>query len=474
MELTETQQSTLRTAQQELRDAEQSIVMARLSFARQLGFTFGGARDMYGVLGYADTITTAMYRARYERGGLASRIVDARPAATWRGEGDLYEDQKATTKTEFEKIWYQLNDIHKIWPVFQRTDKLAQIGEYAVLLIGAEGELNTELPKGKPEKLLYLQPFDDEDAKVETFEEDLTNVRWGRPKTYMLKRSSLSTNQRSQLSTAALSKPVHWTRVIHIPAEGFLDDEVYGPPCLQNVWNYLDDLEKTVGGGAEAFWHRANQGTHLDIDKDTAFANEQDFEAQVAALKKQADDYKNQLTRWIYSRGTTVKQLGSDTSDFKNPKDAIVSLIAGTKGIPQRILVGSEQGSLASDQDRDNWHDQIGDRRTSYAGPYIVRQTIDRLIQYAYMPKPKEYSTKWPDVKNMSQNERLDAAEKAAKLNDHGETVITADEIRERFLEMEPIDLSQLQAQSNPQDQQLQQLTAALRKGGTLSIAVRS
>src|ERR1019366_8703222 len=101
----------------------------------------------------------------------------------------------------------------------------------------------------------------------------------------------------------------------------------------------LDDLDKCTGGGAEAFWLRANAGLHLDIDKDMALPQAKDT---VAALKEQAEDYQNQQTRWLRTRGVTVSHLGSNVANFSGPADAILTQIAGTRKMPKRILTGSE------------------------------------------------------------------------------------------------------------------------------------
>ena len=89
-------------------------------------------------------------------------------------------------------------------------------------------------------------------------------------------------------------------------------------------------------------------------------------------------------------------------ANFSNPADAILTQIAGSKAIPKRILTGSEMGELASSQDRDNWKDQINGRQTGYAGPYIVRPLVDRLIKYGYLPTPKkgprEYEVRCPQI----------------------------------------------------------------------------
>lgn len=434
---------------EDLRTLEDSVLLQRLKFARMAGVSFGGLRDLYAVLGYDRAITLQQYRDRYARGGIAGRVVDAMPKAVWRGEGDIYEDEDPKSTTKFEQDWKDLNDRLNVWSTFQRAHILANLSSFSVILLGTSGELEQELEQGKPGQIFYLTPFgggvvdwrsqrgagagSDADVSVQTWETDIHNPRFGLPLTYQLRRTSFS--------APGLQRPVHWSRIIHIPAEGFIDDAVYGPPRLEAVWNYLDDLDKVVGGGAEAFWLRANAGVQFDIDKKmgTPGGGPVPTPDELAAMKQQADDYAHQLTRAIRTRGVNINQLGSDVANLKDPSDAILTLIAGTCGLPKRILTGSEMGQLASEQDRDNWNDQVRDVRTSYARPVIVRQFVERLITYGYLSKPKQWAPDWPDVGSMNQVEKLKAAESAVKLNDHGEIIITGSEIREKFLDLEPL-----------------------------------
>lgn len=457
--------------------AATDVFIERAQLMRQAGITFGGARDTYEILGYDRTITAQMFRDRYERGGIAGRVVDALPKAVWRGNGKIFEDEDPNKLTKFETEWDVLNKRIRLWPTFQRVHILARLSSFAVLLIGAPGKLSDELPKATSgsRNVLYLTAFCGgtgetqrgaagsvgADVTIQDYEENTANPRFGLPKTYQLKRTNFS--------SPSLQEPIHWTRVIHIPAPGFLDDAVFGPPALANVWNYLDDLEKVVGGGAEAFWLRANQGLHLNIDKELALPAAKD---QLDSLKEQAEAYSHQMKRWLRTRGVDAQVLGSDVADFKSPSDAILTLIAGTSGIPKRILTGSEMGQLASSQDRDNWADQISDDRTSYAEPMILRATVDRFIEYGYLPTPVQYESQWPEVDEMSEIEKLDAAEKAMKLNDHGETVITGAEVRETYLDLEPLDDTQVLQQDQVQ-QQAKQLEAALRRGGAIQLVLK-
>lgn len=443
----------------EFRAAAADVLLARTLFMRQAGITFGGARDTYAILGYDRQITVKQFRDRYARGGVAGRIVDAFPNACWRGTMELVEDEDPEKETPFEKAWADLDQRLQIQAKLLRVDKLSRLSTYAVLLIGAPGPLNEELPRGTPEQLLYLTPFlggggpggdsnartlaADADCTIALYNVDTKSPRFGLPETYQLKRTDISSPE--------LQVPIHWSRIIHV-AENVLENEVYGQPALERVWNLLDDLDKVTGGGAEAFWLRANQGLHLDIDKDMKLDDTKDT---IAKLKEQTDAYKHQIDRWIRTKGTTVSTLGSDVANFSNPADAILTQLAGATTMPKRILTGSEMGELASSQDRDNWKDQINGRQTSHCGPYIVRNLVNRLIAYGYMPTPTGgalvYEVVWPHIQTLTDQEKAEGAAKWASVNSTaGMTVFTDAEIRDHWYGLAPGDMTKEDKDTEP------------------------
>lgn len=436
-----------------------SVLMDRFRFFKQAGVTFGGRRDLYDILGYQRQLTFEDYRSRYYRDGIAKRIVEAYPMATWRGGVELFEDEDPKKDTAFEKAWKELEQKFGIWQKLQAVDILAGLSTYAVLLIGAPGETLAEpLPKGKPSDLLYFQQFSggggpsgdnarnlsqamNADCTIAEFDADAKSPRFGEPLFYQLKRTNLS--------SPMLQSKVHWTRVLHV-AEGCLEDNVYGTPTLENVWNLLDDLAKVTGGGAEAFWLRANAGLHLDVDKTmqlaaapaaaTATSPAAMTQAQIDKLKDDAEDYANQMTRMLRTRGVTVTQLGSDVANFGQSADAILKQIGGSKGIPTRILTGSEMGTLASEQDAANFDSQVQDRRTGYAGPCIVRRLVDRLIEFNYLPTPEQYEIGWPVEENMDEAGKATFAVTLATVNKtQGAVIFTDDEIRDMAFDLEPL-----------------------------------
>jgi hypothetical protein len=375
------------------------------------------------------------------------------PDACWRGETpfEIIEDEDPEHDTEFEQAWKAISLTHKVPTKLQRADKLSRLSTYSVILIGAPGQLEEELPKSATgdAALLFFKPYsggggpgDNAErqslgigarATIFEYDENPKSARFGDPLTYQI-----NFFQRRFVAGESPLPKVHWSRIIHVPADNALEDDVFGQPALERVWNLLADLRKVTGGGSEAFWLRANQGLHLDVDKDMSLP---DVQNTVAALKEQADAYKHQLDRWIRTRGVKVETLGSDVANFANPADAIITQIAGAKRVPKRILTGSEMGELASTQDRENFRDQINGRQAQHCAP-VVRQLVDRLVTYGYLPEPKkgllEYQVKWPKVEVQSETEKADGAMKWSQTKVGEDPVFTDPEIRDKWYGLPP------------------------------------
>lgn len=418
-----------------------SVLASRGVLANIAGITFNGARDYYQSLGYDRVLFPAHYRSRYNRDAVAARIVEAKPQSTWRGGGEVIEDSDPSTETDFEKAWSTLNDRLKLWSMFQRTDILSGIGRYGVLFLGGPGKIDTPLKKMKPEEFAYLAPYSEADAPIQTFEIDQTNARFGRPIFYSIARMTASSaiipppEITGSVADANFmgGRRVHYTRVLHV-ADNLLDSHVYGIPRLERCWNLLDDLMKVTGGGAEAYWRRADAGLQVDVDPDMEL--EPDDEV---ALDDTIDRYIHRLDRVVRTRGVKMNPLTSQVAGIKDPIDGIMSQLSAGTGIPQRILMGSERGQLASTQDDDNWTERIVDRRRDFASPMVVRPLVDFLISVGALPAPKQYSVGWPEIDNLDETQRAGVAIQWSEINKNmQEEVVTPDEIRDRLLGLPP------------------------------------
>lgn len=414
----------------------QNILVQRAQFAAQAGVTFDGGRDLYSALGYKRSLTPKDYRERYRRNGVAARIVEALPTSTWRHGGELIEDEDPNVITAFEQAWIDLNLRLRIWQKFKAADVLCGLGRYAVILIGAPGKFDQPLERVKPQDLRYLQPFGEEDVTITKYDAGDESERYGQPHEYTLKRQMIQ-GTTYQPPTTVQGRTVHWTRVLHV-ADGVLDDSVFGLCRMERGWNLLDDLEKVSGGGAEAFWRRADAGMQLKLDP--SFKADPKHPDELEKVKEQIDEYINGLRRVLTTRGVDINQLSSAVADFSSPVGAIFDQLAASYGIPKRILMGSERGELASSQDQDNYAERVSDRRNDFAAPQVVRQGVDRFIKIGVLPEPKTYDVRWPEIRNLDEVQKATVAGLWADINaKFGATVVTAAEIRDLVLGLEPL-----------------------------------
>jgi uncharacterized protein len=170
-------------------------------------------------------------------------------------------------------------------------------------------------------------------------------------------------------------------------------------------------------------------------------------ETELAAMQDQISEYIHNLRRVVQTRGTKMNLLSTTVAGFGPNAQAIIDLICGTKGIPQRVLLGSERGELASTQDRDNWGDRINEYRKMHADP-VTRILVDRFIEHGALPAPKgvdndsitprgkyKYVVSWPQVSALDSAKTAEVISKLAGANQQnaqagGGLLFTADELR--------------------------------------------
>lgn len=377
-----------------------SMVVARAELATKLGQQYGGSRDLYQALGYKLTLTWNDYWAQYSRQDIAKAIIDRPVKATWQGQLELIESEDAD-KTVFEQAWYDLNKKFKLRSLFSRVDRLTGIGHYGVLLLGLNDVKRREdfikpVSPGQ-RKLMYVKPFGEKSAKIDKYEDEPSNERYGMPKIYSIEVSDVA-------SGASSTVKVHYTRVLHI-LEDHLESEVLGIPKLEAVFNRLMDIEKLVGGDAEMFWKGARPGYQGMVDKDYTMT-----QTTKDDLKDQIDEFDHNLRRILVNEGVDLKALAQQIADPHNHFDIQLTCVSAVTGIPKRILSGSERGELASTQDTGEWKTYVQSRREDHAEPNIVRVFVDKLIELKILPEPEsgDYKVDWLDLFSISEKERVD------------------------------------------------------------------
>ena len=381
-----------------------SSLLSRRELAQKLGGQqFEGQRDLYAVLGYQRDLTFDDFQVAYDREDIAARIVDAKPESTWRRRPVVSNDSDPDSFTEFETAWAKLVHKRRVFHYLERADKLAGIGEYGILLIGTgdvRATKDMERPMAKLRRgvddVLYLTPFNQKSAEIGELDMDPRSERFGLPLYYNI--SVAGADNIGSLSNEVVK--THWTRVIHI-AEGLQENDYIGTPRLRPVINRLHDVQKIAGGSAEVFWQVAKRIMVLSAKEGFTAVDTDD------SLTQMMDELIHGLRRVIDIQGYDIKML--ENSDVK-PDEAFrvaLALISSATGIPQRILLGSEQGKMASTQDEVNWNGRIADRQINHAEPMVLRPFIDRMILFGGLPRPEnDYIITWPSLFELSDKEK--------------------------------------------------------------------
>lgn len=354
---------------------------------------FGGRRNVWLQLGYPQTgdIPFETYLTYYLRQDIAKRIVDAPAQATWRNPPTVQDDDGP--EGPFAHAFARFARDLDLWARLAMADRRARIGRYGIIVMEAAGSPDTPLRAGP---IIGIKSYTEGQAQIESLINNPRDRNHGRPEFY-------------QVISGDATVRVHHSRVIHI-AEDAVTDDIYGTPALQPVLNRLIDREKAIGGGAESVWRTFDRGLHFDFDIDSD-ARESDFEA----LESQALNYNHGFARILITKGVKATTLGSSSANPKPLIDVIDSTIAGAKGIPQRILFGSERGNLASTQDERNWNAQIKERQITFAEPSILRPLITKALSLrgatwfgGTIPKPNGMvRVIWPDLSELSDQEKL-------------------------------------------------------------------
>lgn len=383
-----------------------SQIANRARLAARLGQQYDGDRDLYQALGYKKVLEYADFEAQYSRQDIAKAIIDRPVKATWRGKLKI-EESDVEEDTNFEQAWNALDKKLKLISIFSRVDRLAGIGRYAVLFLGlddakTEGDFEKPVTVGT-RKLLYIKPYDEGSVEILTFDTNAKSERFGLPLIYGVKMT-MEDGKTSQ------DFRVHYSRIVHI-VDDVLDSEIYGIPSLEPVFNRLQDLEKIVGGDGEMFWRGARPGYQGVTDPDFQVTPESKADA-----KDQIDEFEHNLRRIIISEGYELKALAQEISDPKSHVDVQLQMISAEKGIPKRILVGSERGELASSQDSDEWKEYVQTRREEHAEPHIIQPFIDVCLKYKILPTPQsgDYSILWKDLFTKSEKEKTEIGKNRA------------------------------------------------------------
>ena len=393
------------------------------------GFSTGnGRRDIELACGYIKDLTYNDYFDVWDRMDVAARVVAVYPDYTWIQNPDVYEDERESVSTKFEKDWIQHVRENRPFAELHKLDVLAGIGKFGLLVMGINDGKRLDTPLMpfeatalRKRSISYYRAYTEGEVKIMEWDDDLFSPRYGKPVMYeitpnagaesMTYRVTPINEKTSKLSENPTVKPfkVHYSRCIHF-ADNALCGDTFGIERLKRVYNRLSDIIKIVGGSAEMFWQGAFSGISFEMDPEAEISDDDKQKMRV-----DIDNYVNQMQRTLLLQGVKANPLSPTITGPMDHLDAQLTLISIASSIPKRILTGSEMGKLASTQDSENWGLQVQTRRTNIAGPYLLENYTRFCITNGIVRSPKTglygFSTEWPELSVMTKEQKADAAE---------------------------------------------------------------
>jgi hypothetical protein len=365
---------------------------------------FDRRRDLDAECGYPHVITPGEYRKMFDREGVATRVVSLYPDECWAIDPSIYETEDEKNTTPFEaKLAELFSSELDILSNMYLVDVTSGINRYGALFLGMNDltggrTLQDPLPgideDGRPLSdtppkgldILFLRPFDEDQAQIATLNGNLSSRRYGQPLFYNMTFGDSaimeSTGQFSASALTSVQHRVHWSRVIHV-AEHRQTSQIFAVPRMQPVFNRLRDVRKILGGSAEMFWKGGFPGYAFELDPTLMAAG---IKLDKEATRKEFQAYSDGLQRYIALVGMQAKSLAPQVASPEHTLLAQFQAIALALGVPLRIFMGSEQAQLASGQDVRTWNRRLMRRLNRYLTPRLIRPFIDRLISAGRTP----------------------------------------------------------------------------------------
>jgi hypothetical protein len=382
-----------------------SMALDRPEIARSLGLSYNTLRDLYKSLGWSRTLTHERdYYPRYRRDPVAKAVIDAPVRACWRPNPTIKD--AGEDDTEFEKQIDELFKKRRAFHYMSRVQRLASLGEYAVMLMGFNDRaagVTLEGPLGKAKDLLYLQVYSEENADIKTLQTDPQKERYGLPEIYEIRMRNIG---EGSLTGQTTKVPVHHSRVVHV-ADDLLESDTHGTPGLEAIFNMLVSLELVAGCSSEFFYRGAFMGLAAIAHEGAKFGPQSG-----EALKEEMQKYQMDLQRILTIKGADLMQLKPLMASPKEYVEVYKDLIAAAKRFPKRILFGSERGELASNQDKMEWGERIGEIREEHCEPVILTPVVDAVIETGVVTAPGEdgWEAEWKPVHTPTDKELAERA----------------------------------------------------------------
>jgi len=375
------------------------------------GVSPDGKRNFNVLFGYGEFLSYADYLGMYKRGGIANVVVGKVAKSCWRDMPKIKVNDKAILEEQLLKLKKA-----KFFKAFERADILNRIGNFSVMLIGIPDGLDLNLPVGSAKKdsfsSMYFNVYSYDGIEIAKTDTDPASPRFGLPVLYQLQSIDIDGSRRKQVQI--VSHIVHYTRIVHL-AEGALDSTIEGTSALEAPWNALTDKEKTRGSSAEAYFRNSRQKLALEVSEGKKASTDPDVKAK---LKENVENFQNGWEDVLRLDNMKANMLNPSMASPRDPFDICVEEVAGTTGIPVRILTTKAGGTVTGSEDKATWNALVKDRQDQECTTYLL-DALAIMDEAGILDLPEESEVVWPVQSSLSETEASESAKnKAAAFKD--------------------------------------------------------
>ena len=368
--------------------------------------------------GYKDTLEFEDHYQMYRRFGIAKAGIKMPVNMCWKTypvimQGEEGDGDKRTDPTSWESVIKKIFRKNELMRKLKRVDEFQRVGHYGAFVVQVRGSVeeamwSKPLRRIRDDQIVKFIPLFEVQLRPTEWDNNDQSERYGQPTLYQFQESELndSVTQDNRLRSVT----VHHSRVI-IFAEGADDDSIYGVPANESGFNDLITMEKIIGAGGEGFWKSAKMPTvYTNTSKDAPAPSPEEVDAMDEAIK----DFVEGLDSHLMTGGLDPKVLSVAMAD---PKEhfaiALQSYSAGIE-VAAKLLVGSQEGKLASEEDARFTMSAMQSRREDW-GTIMVSSSVDWLITHGVI-QSSEYYVEWDDLLAPSDKDKIELGTQLSKI----------------------------------------------------------
>lgn len=419
---------------------EDSSTISRLFSRRKRNNTISQFNE---VLGYPDSINFEACLDMFKKSGIAQRIITSFTDEVWGNPPMIKSVENDSSSHLFAEDYREFSRRVNLEQVFRQAEILAKIGRFSVIYLGIESGEDTQSPVDSIDSfddIAYIKAFGEDAVTVEALNSDPTSPYYGTPEIYRFKESLGETPDQFKRSPRDIF--VHRTRMVHIVWSN-LGQQVWGEYYLESIFPKLIDLNKVVGGGANMFWLNGRGGISVDFKE--GFAPPSDKTKKDIYFREIQDsyaDYSEGIKRLIVSHGLEYNPINHVLPSPKPFFEALMAFICGTYGIPWRMLLGTEQGSQSSTEDRNNFEQSVTKYRSSFSEPVVLRGLINHILSLGAYSGYADYVVEWNQLYGLSEIDEMEILAKKMEMiekyaaSDGAVALIPPEQFLEVFLKL--------------------------------------